>query len=898
MASGEEDWFTPTQPAIVPVTPVAPTSGPLSQRKPIVPLPAPPAVQKVEKDSKGGGEDPLNSPSSVFNKSNPANPASFLKPFAMSTPSEQQVGPSTRRITCGVAERMDIKPTLVRLVGSDRGSSPATEPIPDVANMALEFVNMTAADFAGTSPDRSKSDSETSRAPSPVQSLTDYLITQDVTEFLENELDNEVSSSSPPTPPAEWPALPASVTEVHSRPSSPLPDYGRLSPAPPRFMRPRRRYALARPGLSIANPHRNPVHPFSIRDPRVHRQEAVYNTLMSADPHHRPGPAGRRLACNFAYQGVPSGHLLDVFHTGERVENNYLWEVADMNPEFTEKEFVFQVLQQAFEEQYKMPRTYDEAVNDPDNGLLFLAAMNEEVKSWCQNRVFKIVERTPEMLDQLVSTRWLFTPKFNQDGNIIRMKARVVARGFSQQEGVNIRRKDIFTSTLSLDSLRIVLAITAHEALVIHQIDFSTAFLNAPLLEGEKVYLTGIPGYTDLENSMLELHKAVYGLGQSHARWGNLLRDTLTSIGWEPTQSDSCIYIRARPYADGHGFEWSYLCIYVDDILIIVRPTYIDSIKNELMGLFKAKDLGHTKHYMGLKIKQDLKTKQIKLSMPAYINALAERFELDLEHAPNRHESTPLPTNHGLCCGEKTTDKSAIGAWATACGSILWPTLTCHPEIAYAVSLLSSHTHYLTPLHWCAMSRIIVYLRDHAEEGIIFDGHREFVEYGMVDASWGSCQDTGKSQDGYVFFLAGGAVAWRSKLQSVVALSTMEVEYMAVTPAVKTAIWLRGFLNELEYVVDRSTTIFCNNNAALSLIKNPVERQRARHIHIQYHFTRNEVKSGTVRFKYVKSAENWADIMTKALPFPMHTVQTAMMWNRWSGYANDAADQNGSLKRK
>ncbi|KAG9079867.1 hypothetical protein FRC06_007369 [Ceratobasidium sp. 370] len=416
MALGEEDWFTPTQPAIVPAAPIAPTTGPLSQRKPIVPPPAPPAVQKVEKDSKGGGEDQLNSPSSVFNKSNPANPASFLKPFAMSSPSEQQA-------------------TLVCLVGSDRGSSPATEPIPDVTNIALEFVNMTAADFAGTSPDRSENNSDTSWAPSPVQSLTDYLITQDIAEFLENKADNKVSTVSPPV---EWPVLPASVTEVHSRPSSPPPDYGCLSPAPPRIVRPCRRYALARPGFSIADLRRNPVHPFSIRNPCVHHQEAVYNALMSADPHHCPGPAGCRLACNFAYQGVPSGHLLNVFHTGERVENNYLWEVANMNPEVTEKEFVFQALQQAFEEQYKMPRTYDEAANNPDISPLFLATMNEEVKSWCKNQVFKIVEHTLEMLDQLVSTRWLFMPRFDQDGNVICIKARVVARGFSQQEWVNI----------------------------------------------------------------------------------------------------------------------------------------------------------------------------------------------------------------------------------------------------------------------------------------------------------------------------------------------------------------------------------------------------------------------------------------------------------------------------
>jgi hypothetical protein len=207
--------------------------------------------------------------------------------------------------------------------------------------------------------------------------------------------------------------------------------------------------------------------------------------------------------------------------------------------------------------------------------------------------------------------------------------------------------------------------------------------------------------------------------------------------------------------------------------------------------------------------------------------------------------------------------------------------------------------HYITAKHWRMMEKVIVYLCSNADEGIIFDGRREFVEYGMVDASYGSCMKTGKSQAGYAFFLAGGAIIWQSKLQLIIALSTMEAEYMAATPATKSGIWLRGLLDELKFNFgERPTTIFCDNNAALSLIKDPVERQQARHIRIQYHIVRHAVAHNDIRFAYVKSNENWADIFTKALPYPAFSIQTAMLLNKWSGYTCDAADEAGSPKRR
>ena len=113
--------------------------------------------------------------------------------------------------------------------------------------------------------------------------------------------------------------------------------------------------------------------------------------------------------------------------------------------------------------------------------------------------------------------------------------------------------------------------------------------------------------------------------------------------------------------------------------------------------------------------------------------------------------------------------------------------------------------------------------------------------------------------------MSGGAVTWRSKKQSCVALSTAEAEYIALSSAAQEAVWLRQLTAELESPPEMATTIFEDNQSAIAMTKNPQFHGRAKHIAIKYHFIREQVSNGMIKLEYCPTNEMLADMFTKGL---------------------------------
>jgi hypothetical protein len=135
-----------------------------------------------------------------------------------------------------------------------------------------------------------------------------------------------------------------------------------------------------------------------------------------------------------------------------------------------------------------------------------------------------------------------------------------------------------------------------------------------------------------------------------------------------------------------------------------------------------------------------------------------------------------------------------------------------------------------------------------------------------VDADWAGCEDTRHSTTGYIFTLAGGPVSWSSQKQKVVALSTCEAEYIALSEAVKEALWIKSFINDLNIGIHFDTVpIHVDNESAIKLAKNPEFHNRSKHIDIKYHFLREHVDTGTITIPWISGKENPADMLTKAL---------------------------------
>jgi hypothetical protein len=177
--------------------------------------------------------------------------------------------------------------------------------------------------------------------------------------------------------------------------------------------------------------------------------------------------------------------------------------------------------------------------------------------------------------------------------------------------------------------------------------------------------------------------------------------------------------------------------------------------------------------------------------------------------------------------------------------------------------------------HWEAAKRTMRYLKGTADHGITLGSTDGGLE-AYVDADWAS-QLHRHSVTGFVILLNGGPVAWSSRKQPIIALSTAEAEYVALTVAAREILYLQLLLEELYEVPSTPTPVYCDNQAAIALASNNKFHARTKHIDIRFHFVRAHVKSGTLELLYCPTNDNLADALTKPLPRPRLQKLRSMM---------------------
>ena len=173
-------------------------------------------------------------------------------------------------------------------------------------------------------------------------------------------------------------------------------------------------------------------------------------------------------------------------------------------------------------------------------------------------------------------------------------------------------------------------------------------------------------------------------------------------------------------------------------------------------------------------------------------------------------------------------------------------------------------------MHWTAVKRIMRYLKGTSSLGLMYHANEEdSCLTGYSDADWAGDIDDRKSTSGYIFEFAGGAISWRSKKQTCVALSTAEAEYMALANACQEAIWLKRMFESLMNTKrDTPVRIYEDNQSAICMSKNPQCHGRAKHINIKFHFVREQVNNEKIELVYCPTDLMKADMFTKNLNGP------------------------------
>ncbi|KAL5755348.1 hypothetical protein ACOSP7_023568 [Xanthoceras sorbifolium] len=499
------------------------------------------------------------------------------------------------------------------------------------------------------------------------------------------------------------------------------------------------------------------------------------------------------------------------------------------------------------------PECYDEAMQVEDS-VKWESAMRDEMDSLMSNQTWELAELPPGK--KALHNKWVFRIKEEHNGNK-RYKARMVVKGFQQKEGIDYN--EIFSPVVKLTTIRLVLKIVAAENLHLEQLDVKTAFLHGDL--EEEIYMRQPEGFKEAgkENLVCRLKKSLYGLKQAPRQWYKKFDSFMSSSGFTRCQADHCCYIKR--------FDNSFiiLLLYVDDMLVAGSDMQeIMNLKRELSKQFAMKDLGAVKQILGMRIKRDTKSGTLLLSQAGYIKKVLSRFNMQ----DAKPVSTPLGVHFRLSKEqspktEKERTYMAKVPYASAIGSLMYAMVCTRPDIAQAVGAVSRYMNNPGKIHWEAVKWILRYLRGTTNKTLCFKGGDTTLT-GYVDADLAGNVDIRKSTTGYVYTLGGTAVSWVSQLQKIVALSTTEAEYVAVTEASKEMVWLQSFLEELGKKQE-DNILYCDSQSAIHLAKNPSFHSRTKHIQLRYHFIRSLLEDGILKLEKISGAQNPADMLTKTV---------------------------------
>jgi hypothetical protein len=507
-----------------------------------------------------------------------------------------------------------------------------------------------------------------------------------------------------------------------------------------------------------------------------------------------------------------------------------------------------------------IPQQYRQAVEDPVYGQYWLAAVQKELNALAAFETWEEVE-LPEGR-KAISSKWVFALKKAADGSISKFKARLVARGFTQQFGIDY--EETFAPTVKYDSLRAILSLATSENLEVHQLDIENAYL-AGTLE-EEIFMTPPEG-VDTQGRVLRLRKSLYGLKQSARVWNQHLTDYLVSKGFRKLDEDHGVLVLGGGIRDPDG---AVIPVYVDDMLIVCKKKEtVTRIKRELAEQFKIKDLGEVSNLLNITVKRDRKRRTMTLSQESYANEILERFNMLDAHPvstpmdPGRLNELQEPGNGG---NEGMVERRL---YQQAMGCLIYLMVCTRPDIAYAVSQLSRYCQEPLGTHWEMLRHLLRYIRGTSAMAVQYSNSRMLVGY--TDSDYAREPVQRKSTGAYLFMINGGPISWNSKRMATVATSTMEAEYMAMAEATKQAVWTKRLLISLGMQQEeRGVLIFADNKAALLLSKNPENHPRSKHIQVRYHYVREAVTLRSVEFEYVSTKDMLADGLTKPLPGPPH----------------------------
>ncbi|KAJ8899766.1 hypothetical protein K2173_019466 [Erythroxylum novogranatense] len=298
--------------------------------------------------------------------------------------------------------------------------------------------------------------------------------------------------------------------------------------------------------------------------------------------------------------------------------------------------------------------------------------------------------------------------------------------------------------------------------------------------------------------------------------------------------------------------------LYVDDLIFTGNDeVMLKEFKSSMKEEFEMTDLGKMKYFLGVEVIQD--EDGIFIHQKKYAGEILERFNLQ-----NANDvKNPIVPGVKL---SKEGDGNRVDCmlYKQLIGSLMYITTT-RPDLMFVVCLLSRYIMDPRDEHMQVAKRVLRYIKGTLGFGVFYKRGmtEELIVY--TDSDYAGDIDNRRSTSGYAFLLSGGAVAWASKKQPVVTLSTIEAEFITATYCACQCVWMRRILEEFGVMQSGCTTILCDNSSTIKLSRNPVLHGRSKHIDVRFHFLRDLTKNEVVKLVHCGTNDQIANILTKPL---------------------------------